>query len=591
MSLRTLALLTLCLSFTVASADWNVLCEDSRCSEMQVKVLSCCNDEVKLEVTVPGYHLTCTTVEGKDCCVVRIPGANYSEVKGFPLLPMLGTLVKVNNLCNTKLEVVSKEVVEVDLKHPIIPSKGHLTRDINPETVACEFGPIYNDNVFYVDEKNQITMGSEFIMHSVRGVRLQVMPVSVNHVTMKMKFLKKAVVSVKCEGISTNNVMEVGRDAGTPAVMDEVFANSFINHTKAEASVRSEVRAPRLIAVVPSQFESLLGNWVSARSAKYNVTVKTVGSESANDIKAYLQKEFDSNKFEYVVLFGDVDTMPTLKGKFESASADRCYVRLAGNDNYPDAFISRISGNADQITTQLNKILNYEKGLAAGNWNTGCVTIASAEGSPSDTQRAKWLVNGGDGSGEKLPVVSGGLKKLGYTFAENYGSSASASKVASAVNAGSGVICYIGHGSATSWVTSGFNVTNVNSLNNGEMLPVIWSVACVNGQFTTGTCFAEAWLRKANGGAVAMEAASTNEAWDPPVTKQAATINAYILNNTNKTFGALEAVGMMAGMKHWGDGDKGQGNQLTEQCNLFGDCSMEVRYPTAVEGETPSSNQ
>ena len=42
------------------------------------------------------------------------------------------------------------------------------------------------------------------------------------------------------------------------------------------------------------------------------------------------------------------------------------------------------------------------------------------------------------------------------------------------------------------------NNTNVNSLTNSGMFPWIWSVACVNGEFHLGTCFAETWLRATN---------------------------------------------------------------------------------------------
>ena len=55
--------------------------------------------------------------------------------------------------------------------------------------------------------------------------------------------------------------------------------------------------------------------------------------------------------------------------------------------------------------------------------------------------------------------------------------------VSDAVNDGRSVINYIGHGSKTSWVSSRFNTGDIENLENGRMLPYIWSVACVNGDF------------------------------------------------------------------------------------------------------------
>ena len=57
------------------------------------------------------------------------------------------------------------------------------------------------------------------------------------------------------------------------------------------------------------------------------------------------------------------------------------------------------------------------------------------------------------------------------------------SSVATVVNAGTGIINYTGHGSDMSWGTTGFSVSDVNNLYNENLLPFIWSVACVNGNF------------------------------------------------------------------------------------------------------------
>ncbi|HET7818497.1 MAG TPA: C25 family cysteine peptidase, partial [Bacteroidia bacterium] len=98
--------------------------------------------------------------------------------------------------------------------------------------------------------------------------------------------------------------------------------------------------------------------------------------------------------------------------------------------------------------------------------------------------------------------------------------SASASTVSSAVNGGLSLINYCGHGANNQFVTSGFSTSNVNSLTNGDKLPFIFSVACVNGEFHTTTCFAEAWLRKVNGGAVATIMSTINQPWVEPMIAQ-----------------------------------------------------------------------
>ena len=89
------------------------------------------------------------------------------------------------------------------------------------------------------------------------------------------------------------------------------------------------------------------------------------------------------------------------------------------------------------------------------------------------------------------------------------------------------------------------NNTNVNSLTNTGMWPWIWSVACVNGEFHIGTCFAETWLRATDSegqptGAIATLMASVNQAWNPPMDGQDEMVDIFVEsyeNNIKRTFG------------------------------------------------------
>ena len=53
-----------------------------------------------------------------------------------------------------------------------------------------------------------------------------------------------------------------------------------------------------------------------------------------------------------------------------------------------------------------------------------------------------------------------------------------------------------------------------------QQAPFIISVACNNGDFDLGTCFAEAWLRKDGGGAVMFMGASISQPWAEPMRGQ-----------------------------------------------------------------------
>lgn len=590
--------LVVLLSFTL-SADWKALDGNSRGpANLDVKVLSSNAKQVVLEISIPGYNVQKMNVDGKECMMIHIPGSSKLMKAGHPLLPKLAKLVKVHNTANVSLEVLSKEEVTSEIGIPIVPSRGHLTRNIDVESVKREFGAVYQEDVFWPGTTEQVSVGQPFLLRNARGVRVRVLPVSVNHVKMEMKILKKVVVALNFSGVSSVNALNNQRGADQDgSTFQSFYKNAFVNYTAtASRSGVPNADNKNLEVIVPAQFRSTIDGWVEWKQmCGYNVTIHEVQSGvTASEIKSYLQGRYDnaSTRPGYVVLIGDAsyswdfetaEPMPSFKGSKEGAAADRVYVRLSGNDNYPDAFISRVSGNAEEIKTQLDKIVNYEKSPSKGKWSIKGVCIASNQGSPADYTRAEWLQTGG-GKSEKVPVADGGLMGYGIShFDDVYDPSGNATQVANAVNDGRTVICYIGHGSSTSWVSSGFNNNDVANLNNGDKLPVIWSVACVNGNFLkTEKCFAEAWLRQPNGGAVAMEAASTNESWVPPCDKQAATVNA-IINKTQQTFGALECVGCIAALENWGDGNSTEGNKLAEQCNLFGDCTLLVRTTEAKD--------
>lgn len=558
-----------------------------------VKLVSSSDKEIKVEVTVPPYEMKTVKAGDVECLVIHIKGASMLMEAGYPMVPKLTQLVKVPHDCKVKLSVLSKEEEQITLKAPILPSKGHLTRDIDPESVPYEFGPIYKQDVFWPAAEDQFQIGSNFELRDACGVRIQILPIRANHVQMKMNVLKKAVLSLTFEHDAT---ARFARSEGRPnKTYKKIYSEMFLNYEESQDALRGgtmpDPNNRKLVVVTPQQYQGTIGTWVEwKRKSGYTVTVNAVADgTTASQIKSYLQGIYDNTntRFGYVVLIGDAGytsnfetakPMPTFKGKKEGAAADRVYVRLAGNDNYPDAFISRISGNNEtEIKNQLDKIMAYEQNPPAGKWFVQGICIASNQGSPTDKERAEWLQNGG-GAGQKVPVDAGGLVGHGYQkFTDIYDPYAYATDVTKAVNEGVSIICYIGHGSATSWGTTGFSVNDVRNLNNPGMYPVIWSVACVNGQFVhTGECFAEAWLRKANGGSVAMEAASTNESWVPPCDKQVATVNS-IIRKQQFTFGAQETIGCIKGLEVWGDTDSSEGNKMAEQCNLFGDCTMLVR--------------
>ncbi len=147
----------------------------------------------------------------------------------------------------------------------------------------------------------------------------------------------------------------------------------------------------------------------------------------------------------WIILVGDSDQIPSLSGVNEGATCDPCYTKLEGNDNHPDAAISRISATTGaHVTTQVDKILHYEQQPdtgSAADWYDEAFGVASNDsgGSPSYQD---W---------ERMNFLRDELLVPAYTFtefSELYGNP-SATAVKSSIELGRSLGFYIGHGSET----------------------------------------------------------------------------------------------------------------------------------------------
>ena len=80
-----------------------------------------------------------------------------------------------------------------------------------------------------------------------------------------------------------------------------------------------------------------------------------------------------------------------------------------------------------------------------------------------------------------------------------------------AMNSGSLIMTYIGHASVENWANYAFSSSDAMALTNGNRLPVVVALNCLNGYFhdVYTLSLAEALLKAPNGGAVAVWASST----------------------------------------------------------------------------------
>ena len=545
----------------------------------------------RLVVTVGEVRLDGVEIDGLRWAVVQAPGASNTMERCLPSLPELATEVLLGDGDRIRLELESVREKAVDLTAlgyaGVAPSKGHFTRDVDPETVPwCFDSKVYDEQRAWPGL--EAAVDEPFIAGPLRGQGVRAPAARFEPATNRLLVVEEATYRV----VRSSDVTNPRRRVAPPP-------NLALSYAAAERAVNGRavvdgrlVEAGRAAFVVYDafldevaplvQWSELVGHPVVV--APLSSIPHAGASPTAAEVKTFLQGLYDQPAgLTWIVLVGDHEQIPTLRGGYENAHCDPCYAKLEGADHRLDAAVSRISAQSGaQVTVQVDKIVGYERypdtGSAAA-WYGGAFGIAGDD--TGDTGFTDW---------ERMDWLRVDLEAPAYNYSEftQLYHSPSKAQVAAAVNAGRSLGLYIGHGSNTSWITSGFSVSDVNSmLSNQGMLPVIWDVACVNGAFhiTSGDCFAEAWLKKAGGGAVSFEAATTNELWVPPCVAQRGIVDALRLE-TAFTTGGQHLAGKMHVQDHFGDGGSTEGTQFVEQSHLFGSAMMWTRTaPPAIPDE------
>jgi hypothetical protein len=311
------------------------------------------------------------------------------------------------------------------------------------------------------------------------------------------------------------------------------------------------------------------------------VNVSTIGNADA--IKTYIKDYYNDKGLTFVLLVGDAAQVPTLYAS--GGASDPSYGYILGGDHYPELFVGRFSAESiAQVETQANRTITYERDPQIGaQWYKNGTGIGSEYGPGDD----------GEYDYQHIRNIRSLLLSFTYSYVDEFyggsqGGNDSAGEptttmISDALNSGRTIINYCGHGSPTSWGTSGFSNSNVNALTNDNKLPFITSVACNNGEFDDTTCFGEAWLRATHNGqptgAIGAYMSSISQSWNPPMEAQDEFNNILVgmySDNNRTSFGALCFEGSMSMIDDYG----ADGIEMADTWIIFGDPSVQVRTST-----------
>ncbi|MCB0805999.1 MAG: T9SS type A sorting domain-containing protein [Bacteroidales bacterium] len=463
----------------------------------------------ELQFDLGDYDLTTFTSEGETFTKIVFDGSVNTNKKGFAELPFLHASVQLSAEKNVTLKVIEGDYVEYTVTNPMLPSRGVIYRDQDPSTIPYEIAPSSIRDNWY--PQNFATNTSPFIVRDLRGTTVYVFPFRYNAVQQVLRVYEN--ITVQLVENTTPPVNPLAQKATVvEREMDPIYQSLFINYNTAKDLTIGDYG--EILILCTSRDETAMEPYIEWKREKgFKVYAETVST--GTNVKTTIQNAYaNNNNLLYVQLVGDwADIKSDLLSGY--APMDPQLGCVVGSDQQPDIAIGRFSGNsAAQIAVQVNKVIEYEKNPEMGaDWYSSALGVASNQGPGDDNELDYEQIN---------VIYNDKLDPFTYdNFSTAYDPTGNAQMVSNALNSGVSIINYCGHGSETSWGSTGFSNSHINSLSNGNMLPVIFSVACVNGAFhSSGDCFAEAWLKKENGGAVMTMMSTINQPWDPPMRGQ-----------------------------------------------------------------------
>ena len=538
--------------------EWTSITSNTPAS-FKKELISSSEDQVRVKIQVPGFYMTAVTTPRGEAYVVTMPKAVSTAQAGEPNIPMTGIPVMIGDRARMDIRVVNAQYQDFE-GIEVAPSKGDFPRSVDPSTVPFTYGDCYSQNAFF--PASNVGLYDPYIIRDFRGQNMVVYPFAYNPVTKTLRVYYDMTVEMYKVDDNGENVMTSRRSNTVKLDPDfkNMYQRHFINYEAGMAKYTPLDEEGDLLIICYDNFMSAMTdfvNWKKTRGINTTIVGTSTAGSTYTAIKNYIQSQYNANNnLTHVLLVGDVAQIPgnsfTASSSSEgdwSGNGDNLYGQIVGNDIYNDVIIGRFSASSvAQVTTQVNRILTYERDLtSSATWCQNGLGISTTEGSGGHNNEDDY---------QHIENLRTDLLAYGYTTVyQDYKSvsgypSSTTTTISNHINSGVGIINYCNHGEETGWQSHYYMNSNVNALTNNNKLPFIFSVACLVGKYdySSGDCFAETWMHATNGsnptGAIGGFFSYISQPWIPPMWAQDEFVDILCELKNNNIKHTLGGVGM-----------------------------------------------
>jgi hypothetical protein len=535
---------------------------------------------------IPGLYAQEIKVDGVTFHRLDIPRHTTLLDLGKPELPIVGQIIEIPKDVKFTLEIVQSKSRKLDY-YNVYPAQEPIDRiGTGVPKKFIQDAATYTTDAVYPASLTTVEAHDVGIIRGHRLVFLKANPVQFNPVTREV--IGYSTIEVRVKFDQPAQIERAPSRVESPA-FEQMLKASVLNYKEplrlTPKGSHSEEGVDYLILTDGSFYTAGDANNPLNRLAAWKrqkgLTTRIVdvanipGGNTAANIIVYLQGAYDKwyPVPTYVLLVGDAEFIPTnyqtthpTAHNNTQIGTDLHYTTLDGTDYFPDLFLGRLSvDTVGELTNVVNKILDYEKSPPANaNFyeDNGLVclfeddTDSPGDSSPEDGQEDATFriiefseeifghLNGPDYDPERVYNESAAATNpqryengtnlpANLTVAGGFVWNGATADITNAINNGTFLVTFNGHGSRDGWGWPAFDNVDVNALANGAQTPIVFSMTCNSGWFDNETdqdldpttpgdqspgpndeSFSEVFLRHNSGGAVAIIGATRNS-WDP----------------------------------------------------------------------------
>ena len=568
---------------------------------------------------------------------LKIPGFGLNFEERKPCIPTRWDSFVISHPDNYSVEIVDSNFIEINVLLPpsrdldVISGKSKLHSKTLPISTYKGYYPQTLVNMPQIQR-----YGDLYILN------VRVCPIQYDHEHNRARIYSKISYKIKSFG----NTPKTIQSNNNSQIIDTYLYNTTLNYPVLFGSKknnplsvnepnRSLDRNDYLIISVTEYSEAVnrFANWKKTLGFNTHIVLKDRGLWTPSEVSAVIQDtELHYPDLSFMVIIGDNQDVPAI----DRGTHVTDYLYLNSVNNISPISNGRLSvSTPSEAATVVDKIINYERTPLTDSLfykNALCCAFFQDGDSVNDPRRSnpvlcqydmrrfvktaeevrshlmvqgknvsrvyyaypgatpKYWNNGYYSYGEEIPIE---LQKPYFLWDGSYWD------INNHITEGAFCVVYNDHGHPMGWRDPWYHSEYLDYLQNYNKLPVVFSMCCETGCFNNITCFAEKFIRKNDGGCVAIFASSgagysgyddaltegmIDAIWPSPslIPQFPNTIqNVTPLSEPIYCLGKILKQGFKRMEETWGDN-----MSIRERFHCFGDPSMQIRTNTP----TPFSN-